>query len=191
MSMFIRQIFISPGQNFVGPDDQPGSFPLIEKKQVECIAGKGLIGDRYFNHRKDYKGQVTFFSAEVFEQLCAKFGINDKPAGVFRRNVIVSDVAKPATGGQLRAGAGKSNALQLHGGRVSGPFSRLNFQAWDWLPCRRRTILPLPNVNYCLAGGGDAVPSSTLQSTTEQVLADPSVLIVTQTSHLITPSYAT
>ena len=90
--MQVRQIFISPGHNFVGNGDQPGEFPLLEKERVECMAGKGLVGDRYFNHREDYKGQITFFSAEVFEKLCAKFGINDKPAGVLRRNVIVSDV---------------------------------------------------------------------------------------------------
>ena len=56
------------------------------------MAGQGLRGDRYFDFRKDYKGQITFFAAEVFEKLCANFGINDKPAGILRRNVIVSGV---------------------------------------------------------------------------------------------------
>ena len=51
-----------------------------------------LRGDRYFDFRKNYKGQITFFSAEVFEKLCANFGITDKSAGVLRRNVIVSGV---------------------------------------------------------------------------------------------------
>ena len=64
----------------------------MEVSEVECVAGRGLRGDRYFDFREDYKGQVTFFSAEVFEKLCANFGINDKPAGVLRRNVIVSGV---------------------------------------------------------------------------------------------------
>lgn len=59
---------------------------------MECVAGHGLRGDRYFDFREDYKGQVTFLSAEVFEKLCANFGIRDKPAGVLRRNVIVSGV---------------------------------------------------------------------------------------------------
>jgi MOSC domain-containing protein YiiM len=89
----IRQIFISPEHNFVGHyGAEPGNSPLIEKQRIECAAGKGLLGDRYFNHREDYKGQITFFSAEVFEKLCARFGIRDKPAGVLRRNVIVSDI---------------------------------------------------------------------------------------------------
>lgn len=89
----IRQIFISSEHNFVGHHDQePGNSPLIEKQRIDCVAGKGLLGDRYFNHQEDYKGQITFLSVEVFDQLCDKFGIRDKPAGVLRRNVIVSDI---------------------------------------------------------------------------------------------------
>jgi MOSC domain-containing protein YiiM len=91
--MLIRQIFISSGHNFVGNYGQPpGSFPLVEVSEVECVAGRGLRGDRYLDFRKNYKGQITFFSAEVFEKLCANFGINDKPAGALRRNLIVSGV---------------------------------------------------------------------------------------------------
>ena len=91
--MLIRQIFISPGHNFVGHHGKaPGNFPLLEVSKVECVAGRGLSGDRYFDFRPDYKGQVTFFSAEVFGKLCENFGINDKPAGVLRRNLIVSGV---------------------------------------------------------------------------------------------------
>jgi MOSC domain-containing protein YiiM len=91
--MQIRQIFISPGHNFVGHYGKPpGNLPLVEVSNVECVAGRGLRGDRYFDFRQDYKGQVTFFSAEVFEKLCANFGIGDKSAGVLRRNLIVCGV---------------------------------------------------------------------------------------------------
>src|SRR5947208_1033253 len=89
----IEQIFISPEHNFVGHYGQPpGTSPLIEQERIECVAGKGLLGDRYFNHAEDYKGQITFFSAEVFERLCTHFGIREKSAGVLRRNVIVSGI---------------------------------------------------------------------------------------------------
>lgn len=91
--MRIQQIFISPGHNFVGRHGlSPHDFPLVEVEEVECVAGRGLRGDRFFDYQEDYKGQVTFFSAEVFERLSAHFGINDKPAGVLRRNVIVSGI---------------------------------------------------------------------------------------------------
>jgi MOSC domain-containing protein YiiM len=91
--MLIRQIFISPGHNFVGHHGQPpGTFPLVEVPEVECLAGRGLRGDRYLDFRKNYKGQITFFSFEVFEKLYAHFDIHDKSAGLLRRNLIVSGI---------------------------------------------------------------------------------------------------
>jgi MOSC domain-containing protein YiiM len=91
--MLIRQIFISPGHNYFGRHGkEPEDYSLVEVPRIECVAGHGIRGDRFYDYRANYKGQVTFFSAEVFEKLCANFGIKDKPAGVLRRNVIVSGV---------------------------------------------------------------------------------------------------
>lgn len=91
--MLIRQIFISPGHNYFGRHGKaPDDYPLVEVPRIECVAGHGIRGDRFYDYRENYKGQVTFLSSEVFEKLCAHFGIKDKPAGVLRRNVIVSGV---------------------------------------------------------------------------------------------------
>ncbi len=63
---------------------------MLEVDEVECVAGKGLRGDRFFGYKEDYKGQVTFFEHEVYERLCAQFGIHDLPPSVFRRNIITT-----------------------------------------------------------------------------------------------------
>lgn len=61
---------------------------MREVDQVECVAGCGLRGDRFFEYKTDYKGQVTFFSWEVFNQLRRELNARDaQPAGL-RRNVI-------------------------------------------------------------------------------------------------------
>lgn len=60
--------------------------------EVECVAGSGIQGDRYFNFKEDYKGQITFFSLETWEEMCVRFGVFDKGPEVFRRNVVVSGV---------------------------------------------------------------------------------------------------
>ena len=87
--MRIRHIFISPGHNFVGRHGQPpGEHATMEVPQVRCIPGRGLEGDRYFDFKDDYKGQVTFFARETYESICAQFGVHDKQPGVFRRNII-------------------------------------------------------------------------------------------------------
>ncbi|PZR71791.1 MAG: molybdenum cofactor biosysynthesis protein [Chthoniobacterales bacterium] len=91
--MQIRQIFISAGHNYFGHHGQaPDDFPLIEVPRIECVAGRGIQGDRFFDYRDNYKGQITFFSLEVFEKLAGNFGLTNKSQGVLRRNVIVSGI---------------------------------------------------------------------------------------------------
>ena len=91
--MIIRQIFISSGHNYFGHHGRaPDNFPLVEVEQIECVAGHGIRGDRFFDYKDDYKGQITFFSAEIFEALTRHFGLTNKSAGALRRNVIVSGV---------------------------------------------------------------------------------------------------
>jgi len=91
--MIIRQIFISPGHNYFGHHGRaPDNFPLVEVSKVECIAGSGLRGDRFYDYRDEYKGQITFFSLEVFEKLAMHFRLTDKSPGDLRRNVVVSGV---------------------------------------------------------------------------------------------------
>ncbi len=85
-------IYISPGHNFTKGKSPSVTHPTLSVPEVECIAGQGLAGDRYFGHREDYKGQVTFFACETYEALCREFSITDKNPGVFRRNIITRGV---------------------------------------------------------------------------------------------------
>ncbi|MEM7396766.1 MAG: MOSC domain-containing protein, partial [Verrucomicrobiota bacterium] len=56
------------------------------------VEGKGIVGDRYFEFKKDYKGQITFFATEVFERLCEAVGVDDHPPASVRRNVFTEGV---------------------------------------------------------------------------------------------------
>jgi len=89
----ISGIFISSGHNFFGHHDGvPDKHPMIEVNEIECIAGEGLAGDRFCGFKKNYKGQVTFFSNEVFDDVCRKLGVNGKSPGVTRRNIVTRGV---------------------------------------------------------------------------------------------------
>jgi hypothetical protein len=86
-------LFISPGHNFFGHHDRPaGGNPTVAVNEVECVAGRGLFGDRFFGFKENYKGQVTFFASEVFEDVCRQLGVSGKSPGVTRRNVITRGV---------------------------------------------------------------------------------------------------
>lgn len=89
----VRHLYISSGHNFFGHHGQSaGKNPLAEMAEVECVAGRGLRGDRFFDYRENYKGQITFFAFEVYALLCDALGTFDKPPSVFRRNVITEGV---------------------------------------------------------------------------------------------------
>jgi MOSC domain-containing protein YiiM len=91
--VIIEQIFTSPGHNYFGHYGQPpGESAFRETAEIECVAGHGIRGDRFFDYKDDYRGQVTFFSREVFDELSRAFGLTTKSPGVLRRNVIVSGV---------------------------------------------------------------------------------------------------
>lgn len=91
--MQILHIYISPEHNYFGHHGQPaGTALMTEVAEVECVAGKGLVGDRFFGWKEDYKGQVTFFEHEQYERLCEKFGAMGVPPSAFRRNIITKGV---------------------------------------------------------------------------------------------------
>lgn len=91
--MQILHLYISPEHNYFGHHGKPpGQAAIEEVESVECVAGQGLVGDRFFGHKENYKGQVTFFAHEVYERLCEQFQAMGISPAIFRRNVITKGV---------------------------------------------------------------------------------------------------
>lgn len=91
--MEICHLYISPGHNFVGHHGrEPDAYPVIEVPLIQCVAGRGIRGDRYFDFKDDYKGQITFFSLEVFNELCSGLQLQDCSPASARRNVVTRAV---------------------------------------------------------------------------------------------------
>ena len=89
----ICHLYISPGHNFFGHHGrEPDDYPAIEVPMIECVAGQGIRGDRFFDYQEDYKGQITFFSLEVFDELCGALEVQDCSPAFVRRNVMTRDI---------------------------------------------------------------------------------------------------
>lgn len=85
----IEHLTISRAHVYFGHHGKPaGDSPVVDAPELECVAGRGIIGDRFFDYRENYKGQITFFAMEVFERICAELGITDVPPRAVRRNVF-------------------------------------------------------------------------------------------------------
>lgn len=79
----IAGLFISGGHNFFGHyGREAGESPTISVEQVECVAGKGLMGDRFFEHKENHKGQVTFFGSNVQRPVPSISSDGQKPGGL-------------------------------------------------------------------------------------------------------------
>ncbi len=88
--IFIEHFFISAGHNFFGHHGLPaGEHPVVAVDSIECVTGRGIRGDRFFDFKDDYKGQITFFAMEVLEALRAELKIPNAQPQATRRNVFV------------------------------------------------------------------------------------------------------
>ena len=105
ISARIEHIFISPGHNFFGHHGkEPDDHPQVSVTEINCLAGRGIEGDRFLDYKKDYAGQITFFSMEVYDELCRSTETKKSP-GALRRNVFVRGV-------DLNALIGETFAMQ-------------------------------------------------------------------------------
>ena len=136
--MKISHLYISPGHNFFGHHEKPpGANPLIERSEIHCVSGRGIEGDRFFDYKDDYKGQITFFSLETFEDVCYRLGVHDKAPGVTRRNVFT-------TGADLNSLIG--HEFEVQGVRFAG--------IAECSPCYWMDLAVAPGAEKLLAGRG-------------------------------------
>ncbi|MEP6937963.1 MAG: MOSC domain-containing protein [Chthoniobacterales bacterium] len=104
--MKILHLYLSPGHNYFGHYGRaPDEHEVTEVPRVHCLAGRGLEGDRFLDYKTDYKGQITFFAQQVYDELCDSLGVYDRSPEVLRRNVVT-------TGADLNALIGARFALQ-------------------------------------------------------------------------------
>lgn len=90
-SLAVHRIFISDGHSYFGRHGLGSvKHQIHEVPEVECVAGRGLRGDRFFDYKDNYKGQVTLFSLEVFDELRRALAVPDAQPMALRRNLIVS-----------------------------------------------------------------------------------------------------
>ena len=89
----VRRLYVARGHNYFGRHGQPpANNQIIEVSAIDCVAGRGLQGDRFFDYKENYKGQITFFAWETYDAICRELNVHDKSPSAFRRNVITAGV---------------------------------------------------------------------------------------------------
>lgn len=113
-SPVLRHLFISAGHSFYGRHGKPPEdHPMVEVDSIRCVAGRGIEGDRFFDYKPDYKGQITFFAWEDLQLMWEDLDlpVAQRDLSATRRNVIIE-------GADLAAWIGSD--FELQGVRFSG-----------------------------------------------------------------------
>ncbi|MDB4765100.1 MOSC domain-containing protein [Akkermansiaceae bacterium] len=101
MKSIIHHLFISPGHDYFGRHGKGSEdHPITDHEEIELVAGRGTVNDRFFDYEEDYKGQITFFDYAVYEAVKAEFDLPELDVSAFRRNAVVSGIDLKALIGQ-------------------------------------------------------------------------------------------
>lgn len=89
-ALALHHIYVSDGHSYFGRHGLGSArFPIREVPEIECVAHRGLRGDRFFDHQENYKGQVTLFAQEVFDDLRRSLPAPHAHPSALRRNLLV------------------------------------------------------------------------------------------------------
>jgi MOSC domain-containing protein YiiM len=89
----VTHLFISPGHNYYGRHGKGSEdHGIVDCPELELVAGRGISGDRFFDYKEDYKGQVTLFDSATYQAVKEEFSLPDLEASAFRRNVVTKGV---------------------------------------------------------------------------------------------------
>lgn len=93
MTVYLHHLFTTPGHNYFGRHGQKSlEHEVFAHESIEVVAGQGVQGDRFFDWKESYKGQITFIDQGVIDEIRRHAGNPELPASAFRRNVVISGV---------------------------------------------------------------------------------------------------
>lgn len=128
----VLHLLVSPAHAYFGRAGDGAADVLTEDAaSVEVVAGKGIVGDRFFGKAAHMDAAVTLFAVEGLEAIAAELGRtpDDPPFDplLTRRNVILRGAHLAPLVGQdfaleqdVALESGRSE-VRLHGGRPAHP----------------------------------------------------------------------
>ncbi|UKA71270.1 MOSC domain-containing protein [Arthrobacter sp. FW306-06-A] len=123
----ILHLLVSPAHAYFGrARDGAADVPTTDADQAEVVAGKGIVGDRFFGKAAHMDAAVTLFAVESLEAIAAELGARPFDPLLTRRNVVLRGAQlAPLLGQDFTLESGGS-AVSLHGGRHAQPCAWMN-----------------------------------------------------------------
>lgn len=108
----VLHLLVSPAHAYFGrAREGAADVPTTDAGQVELVAGKGIVGDRFFGKAAHMDAAVTVFAVEALEAIAAELAAGPFDPLLTRRNVVLR-------GAQLTPLLGHDFALESGGDLV-------------------------------------------------------------------------
>jgi MOSC domain-containing protein YiiM len=123
----ILHLLVSPGHAYFGrARDGAADVPTADAETAEVVAGKGIVGDRFFGKAAHMDAAVTLFAVESLEAIAAELGAEPFNPLLTRRNVVLRGAhLVPLLGQDFVLESGGSR-VEFHGGRHAQPCAWMN-----------------------------------------------------------------
>ncbi len=118
----VLHLLVSPEHAYFGrPRDGAVQVPTTDADRVEVVAGKGIVGDRFFGKAAHMDAAMTLFAVEALEEIAAELGAGPFDPLLTRRNVVLrgADLA-PLLGEELVLES-HGDSVRLRAGRPANP----------------------------------------------------------------------
>jgi MOSC domain-containing protein YiiM len=108
----VLHLLVSPAHAYFGrAREGAADVPTADADSVELVAGKGIVGDRFFGKAAHMDAAVTLLAVEALEAMAAELGAAAFDPLLTRRNIVLR-------GAHLPPLLGKDFALESHGETV-------------------------------------------------------------------------
>ena len=118
----VLHLLVSPAHAYFGrAREGAADVPTTDAERVELVAGKGIVGDRFFGKAAHMDAAVTLFAVEALEAMAAELGAGPFDPLLTRRNVVLrgADLA-PLLGGEFVLES-RGYVVRLKAGRPAHP----------------------------------------------------------------------
>ena len=118
----ILHLLVSPDHAYFGrARDGVADVRSDDADRVEVVAGKGIVGDRFFGKAAHMDAAVTLFAIESLEAIAAELGAAPFDPLLPRRNVVLRGAELTPLIGRDFVLESADGAVGFHGGRHAHP----------------------------------------------------------------------
>ena len=118
----VLHLLVSPAHAYFGrARDGAADVPTTDADRVELVAGKGIVGDRFFGKAAHMDAAVTLLSIEALEAMAEELGAEPFDPLLTRRNVVLRGAHLTPLLGHDFALESRGDVVRLRAGRPAHP----------------------------------------------------------------------